>query len=154
MQRIKPNALPASADASAADDSLADAVAANRLAILQSPSYELAEVDIDFLKRKENRPLRMQLELLKTETLLREHEIDATVVVFGGTQIMRREKAEAVLREARLNAQKKPNDSKVLRACAVPNGFMPKATSTTKPANSAASSPPPHSPKAAPSYSS
>ncbi len=58
----------------------------------------------------------MQLELLKTETLLREHEIDATVVVFGGTQIMRREKAEAVLREARLNAQKKPNDSKVLRA--------------------------------------
>src|SRR5262245_28198598 len=47
-------------------------VAKNRLAILQSPSYQLAELDIDFLKRKENRPLRMQLELLKTETLLRE----------------------------------------------------------------------------------
>src|SRR3954464_8849661 len=91
-------------------------VAANRLAILKSPSYQLAELDIDFLKRKENRPLRMQLELLKTETLLREHHIDATVVVFGGTQIMPREQAEAVLREATLNAKKAPNDPKVARA--------------------------------------
>ena len=58
----------------------------------------------------------MQLELLKTETLLREHQIDATVVVFGGTQIMPREQAEAVLREAKLNAKKSPNDPKVARA--------------------------------------
>ncbi|MEX0642315.1 MAG: LOG family protein, partial [Pirellulales bacterium] len=93
-----------------------DDVAANRLAILQSPSYQLAELDIDFLKRKENRPLRMQLELLKTETLLREHQIDATVVVFGGTQIMPREQAEAVLHEAKLNAENSPHDPKVLRA--------------------------------------
>jgi hypothetical protein len=95
---------------------LPEEVAANRLAILKSPSYRLAEVDIDFLQRKENRPLRMQLELLKTETLLREHHIDATVVVFGGTQIMHREQAEAVLREATLNAKKAPNDPKVARA--------------------------------------
>jgi uncharacterized protein (TIGR00730 family) len=93
-----------------------EAVAANRLAILQSPSYKLAELDIDFLRRKENRPLRMQLELLKTETLLREHQIDATVVVFGGTQIIPREQAEANLREARLNAEKYPHDSKIARA--------------------------------------
>jgi uncharacterized protein (TIGR00730 family) len=92
------------------------AVAANREAILQSPSYKLAEYDVDFLRRKENRPLRMQLELLKTETLLREHQIDATVVVFGGTQILPREQAEAVLREARLNAKKSPHDPRVARA--------------------------------------
>ena len=48
---------------------MSDAVAANRKAILESPSYKLAELDIDFLKRKENRPLRMQLEMLKTETM-------------------------------------------------------------------------------------
>ena len=82
----------------------------------KSPSYQLAELDVDFLGRKENRPLRMQLELLKTETLLREHQIDATVVVFGGTQIMPREQAEAVLREAKLNAEKSPDDPKVARA--------------------------------------
>src|SRR5690349_194567 len=62
-------------------EALAAEAAANRLAILQSPSYRLAENDIEFLKRKENRPLRMQLELLKTETLLHEHQIDATIVV-------------------------------------------------------------------------
>jgi uncharacterized protein (TIGR00730 family) len=95
---------------------ISDEVAANRLKILQSPSYQLAEVDIDFIKRKENRPLRMQLELLKTETLLREHHIDSTVVVFGGTQIMPREQAEAVLREAQLNMKKAPDDPKVARA--------------------------------------
>ena len=49
---------------------ISDAAAANRLEILKSPSYQLAEVDVDFLSRKENRPLRMQLEMLKTETLL------------------------------------------------------------------------------------
>jgi len=95
---------------------LSDAVEANRQAILKSPSYRLAEIDIDFLGRKENRPLRMQLEMLKTETLLREHKIDATVVVFGGTQIVPRELAEAVVREARLNARESPGDPKIARA--------------------------------------
>ncbi len=91
------------------------AVQANRLAILKSPSYKLAEIDVDFISRKENRPLRMQLELLKTETLLRENGIDSTIVVFGGTQIVPREQAEAVLREAKLNAEKSPNDPKLKR---------------------------------------
>jgi uncharacterized protein (TIGR00730 family) len=95
---------------------ISDEVAANRLKILASPSYQLAEVDIDFIKRKENRPLRMQLELLKTEPLLREHQLDSTVVVFGGTQIMPREQAEAVLREAQLNLKKAPDDPRVVRA--------------------------------------
>ena len=101
-------------DAPAAD--LSEAVAANREAILKSPSYRLAEHDVDFLRRKENRPLRMQLELLKTETLLREHGIDATVVIFGGTQIVPRELAEANLRELRLNAEQSPGDAKIARA--------------------------------------
>ena len=115
---------PAIADATFAEPTpsaeptiaLPEDVAANRLAILESPSYTLAEVDIDFLRRKENRPLRMQLELLKTETMLREHHIDATVVVFGGTQIMPRDMAESVLSEAKLNAKRLPKDPKVARA--------------------------------------
>jgi predicted Rossmann-fold nucleotide-binding protein len=93
-----------------------DPVAANREAILKSPSYQLAEYDVDFLKRAENRPLRMQLELLKTETLLREHHIESTVVVFGGTQIVPREEAEAILREAQHNARQSPKDAKLARA--------------------------------------
>jgi hypothetical protein len=94
---------------------ISDAAAANRLAILASSSYLLAENDTDFIKWKENRPLRMQLELLKTETLLREHHIDSTIVVFGGTQIMPRQQAEAVLSEAKRNAEKHGDDSKAQR---------------------------------------
>ncbi len=95
---------------------LPENVAANRLAILESPSYTLAEFDVDFLKRKENRPLRMQLEMLKTETMLRDHNIEATVVVFGGTQIMPREQAEAVLRGATQHAESAPDDHKAARS--------------------------------------
>lgn len=93
-----------------------DPVAANRKAILESPSYKLAEFDIDFLKRSENRPLRMQLELLKTETLLRENKVDSTIVVFGGTQIVPRDRAEAALQTARNAAQKLPDDPQLVRA--------------------------------------
>ncbi len=46
-------------------------VAKNRQAILDSSSYLMAEVDIEFLGRGEQRPVRMQLELQKVETLLR-----------------------------------------------------------------------------------
>jgi uncharacterized protein (TIGR00730 family) len=47
---------------------------------------------------------------------LREHQIDSTVVVFGGTQIVSRDVAEANLQEARLNAQRSPHDRRIARA--------------------------------------
>ncbi|MEM9351573.1 MAG: TIGR00730 family Rossman fold protein [Planctomycetota bacterium] len=76
-------------------------VEANRRAILDSHTYQLAELDIDFLGRGEQRPVRMQLELQKVETLLRENQIDSTVVVFGGTQIVPEEEAKARLAMAK-----------------------------------------------------
>src|SRR5262245_66125303 len=70
-------------------------------AILQSPSYRLAEQDTDLLRRPELRPVRVQLELLKPELALFEHGIISTVVVFGSTQIVERERAEARAAAAR-----------------------------------------------------
>ncbi|MCC1494258.1 TIGR00730 family Rossman fold protein [Cognatishimia sp. F0-27] len=52
-----------------------------------SPSYRLAFADDSFLCRDELRPVRLQLELLKFEMLLDEHQIDSTVVLFGGARI-------------------------------------------------------------------
>lgn len=52
-----------------------------------SPSYRLAFADMDFLSREELRPVRLQLELLKTEMLLEERGIESTVVLFGGARI-------------------------------------------------------------------
>ncbi len=83
-----------------------DAVERNRQAILASPSYRLAELDADFIGRPEQRPVRMQLELDKAETVLREAGIRSTVVVFGGTQIVPREVAETRLADAEARLKK------------------------------------------------
>jgi uncharacterized protein (TIGR00730 family) len=91
------------------------ATKANRRAILESPSYRLAELDIDFLGRSEQRPVRMQLELLKTETLLRELGVTSTVVVFGGTQVVAEPEAQARLAMARLALGEKPDDPRTQR---------------------------------------
>ncbi|WP_412552776.1 LOG family protein [Shimia sp. MIT1388] len=53
----------------------------------RAPSYRLAFADEDFLCRPELRPVRLQLELLKPELALDEHEIESTVVLFGGARI-------------------------------------------------------------------
>jgi uncharacterized protein (TIGR00730 family) len=52
-----------------------------------SPSYRLAFADPDFLTRDELRPLRLQLELLKTEMALAERGIGSTVVMLGSARI-------------------------------------------------------------------
>jgi len=56
-----------------------------------SPTFRLAFRDAEFLERDELRPVRLQLELLKFEMILREHQIDSTVVMFGGARIPRPE---------------------------------------------------------------
>ena len=53
----------------------------------RSPSFRLAFRDPEFLERDELRPMRLQLELLKTELILRERGIVSTVVMFGGARI-------------------------------------------------------------------
>ena len=72
----------------------------NLQAILDSPSYRLAEEDTEFLQRDELRPLRMQLELLKPEIIFDQENVRSTIVVFGGTQVINKEQAERQLAAA------------------------------------------------------
>jgi len=90
----------------------------NLAAILNSSTYRLASRDIEFLSRKEQRPIRMQLELLKPETILAEQEVDSTIVVFGGTQIVEREVAEARLAAAKKTLADDPSSSTAQRTVA------------------------------------
>ena len=62
----------------------------------ESPSYRLAFRDTDFLLREELRPVRFQLELLKTEMLMEEANIGSTLVVYGSARIPSPESIEAV----------------------------------------------------------
>ena len=87
----------------------------NLRAILQSPSYRLAERDTEFLQRSELRPVRMQLELLKPEMALAEQKVASTIVVFGGTQIIEPSAAQARLEHAEAEFATSPDNGALKR---------------------------------------
>lgn len=79
-----------------------------------APSYRRAYHDLAFLSRPELRPVRFQMEILKPETVLKEHGVDATIVVFGSARIW--EKKDALERVKKVAAAcKKDPGNKVLR---------------------------------------
>ena len=102
-------------------------VETNRRAILESHTYRLAELDIDFLGRSEQRPVRMQLELQKVETCLRENNVHSTVVVFGGTQVVPKELAEARLAGAKRLLSRNPEDPRAIRGVERAESVLAKA---------------------------
>ena len=63
-------------------------------------TYRLAFRDTDFLLREELRPVRFQLELLKTEMLLDEANIGSTLVIYGSARIPSPEMCEQMLTAA------------------------------------------------------
>ena len=81
----------------------------------QSPSYRLAFQDPDFLLRDELRPVRLQLELLKPELILQEHQIESTIVVFGSARIPEPQAAMDALKAAKTELKRNP-DSPVAAA--------------------------------------
>lgn len=87
----------------------------NLEAILVSPSYRRAEEDPDFLKRPELRGVRLQLELDKVETIMREEDVRSTIVVFGGTRVVEKAEAERRLAEAESRAKSAPDDPEAAR---------------------------------------
>jgi uncharacterized protein (TIGR00730 family) len=95
--------------------------------ILESPSYRVAYEDLEFLGREELRPVPLQLELLKPQLALQEHEIRSTIVVFGSTRIVSPEIAEADLAEARRIVALRPNDSEAQRRMRVAERILAKS---------------------------
>jgi uncharacterized protein (TIGR00730 family) len=78
--------------------------------ILDCPSYRQADEDLDFLHEPETRGIRLELEYLKAESLLKEHRIAHTIVVFGGSRIVERGAATRELREIEQALAKHPQD--------------------------------------------
>jgi hypothetical protein len=71
--------------------------AADVKAILESPSYRLAEEDTAFLESDAARASRLSLEFMHADTYLRAHRINSTVVIFGSSRIKSPEHAQADL---------------------------------------------------------
>jgi uncharacterized protein (TIGR00730 family) len=81
-------------------------------AIMEHANFVQADRDPEFLRRDEVRGVRLEVDYLKPELLLREHGIEHTIVVFGSTRI--KEEAEAKREMAKLEAKRDKKDSEVL----------------------------------------
>jgi uncharacterized protein (TIGR00730 family) len=96
-------------------------------AILKSPSYRLAEQDLDFLARNDVRGERLLLDYLKPELLLAEHGIRNTIVVYGSTRICEpaaaRRKVESLRRKSAANA----GDATLQRQLAIAERILAKS---------------------------
>jgi uncharacterized protein (TIGR00730 family) len=55
--------------------------------ILENPSYREADQDPDFLRRADMRGVRLMLDYQKAQSLLVEHDVAHTIVVFGSTRV-------------------------------------------------------------------
>jgi len=96
-------------------------------AILASPSYTLAEQDLHFLDRDEARGVRLQLEYLKPETLLQEHGVDDTIVVYGSTRIVEPAAAQRNVKALRHALERDPRDAVLIRKLAAAERILAKS---------------------------
>jgi uncharacterized protein (TIGR00730 family) len=109
-------ALPWQAPKSAEDDAAAPA---RVQAIIGSPAYRQADMDTDFLNRGETRGVRLQIDYLKAELLLEQHDIEHTIVVFGSTRIPEPGAARRQLAVARNALAANPADPALQRGVAL-----------------------------------
>lgn len=86
--------------------------------LCESPSYQVAYKDAEFMQADDLRPVRLQLELLKPEEYLRRNHIESTIVVFGSARILPAEQAQAALRTATEHAARHPEDPQARQALA------------------------------------
>ena len=56
--------------------------------IMNSPNYEIAEMDLNFMHSYEARGIRLELDYLKAELIMARFGIEYTIVVFGSSRIV------------------------------------------------------------------
>ena len=96
-------------------------------AILDSPSYRRADRDLAFLGREDMRGLRLLLDYLKPQTLLREQNVAHTIVVFGGTRIPEPEAARRAVEAAATALDERPDDDRLRQRLGIAERVLAKS---------------------------
>ena len=105
-----------------------DAECADMLdAILASDSYIPAVRDLDFLGGSSTRGLRLQLDYLKPERMLRKYGIEQTIVVFGSTRIVEPRAARRKVEKLQAALASRPDDSELVSRLAVAQRILAKS---------------------------
>jgi uncharacterized protein (TIGR00730 family) len=87
----------------------------------------VAEQDLAFLARDEARGVRLQIEYLKPETVLKEHAIRDTVVVYGSTRIPEPAAARRSVEALRHTLETDPHNTVLIRELAVAERILSKS---------------------------
>jgi uncharacterized protein (TIGR00730 family) len=93
----------------------------------RSPSYRLAYKDLDFLDSGAARSARLELELLKAETSMQEHDIRSTIVVFGGARVLEGNTAARQVRELETKVRRSPANKSIRRKLAIAKAIEAKS---------------------------
>ena len=96
-------------------------------AILSSPSYVPAIEDVNFLDGDDARGVRLQLDYLKPDRLLRQHGIKHTIVVFGSTRIVEPSAAKEKVDKVRSDLLKTPDNKELQRKLLVAERIQDKS---------------------------
>ena len=95
-------------------------------AILDSPSYVPAVEDVDFLDGDDARGVRLQLDYLKPDRLLKKHGVRHTIVVFGSTRIVEPLVAQKKVERLREALLAQPDDAELQRKLFVAERILAK----------------------------
>lgn len=79
--------------------------------ILNSETYKRADQDYDFMDSDLARPMRLQLEYLKVQSVMEKFNINKTIVVFGGTRVIQQHRADIKYNQAELALKKDPSNT-------------------------------------------
>lgn len=96
-------------------------------AILDSHSYVPAIEDVDFLDSDDARGVRLQLDYLKPDRLLKEQGVQHTIVVFGSTRIVEPAAAQAKVGQLRDALTAQPDDAELQRRLFVAERILAKS---------------------------
>lgn len=95
--------------------------------IMEHPNYLEADADLGFLNRDDMRGTRLQMDYQKAETLLNEHGIAHSIVVFGGTRIPEPSVAQERLAEIAAQAAAHPADEGLRTRVAIAERIVEKS---------------------------
>lgn len=85
-------------------------------AIVNDPTYEVAEEDKNFIYSDEARGVRLQLDYLKAEVKMNKQGIDHTIVVFGSARIVEFDVAMKELKKIEKELENSPHSESLLSA--------------------------------------
>jgi uncharacterized protein (TIGR00730 family) len=85
-------------------------------AIINDPSFEVAEEDKNFIYSDEARGVRLQLDYLKAEVKMQKQGIDHTIVVFGSARIVEFDTAMKELKKIEKELENSPHSESLLTA--------------------------------------